>query len=111
MPGICPGISLIVERAGSRNSRPDERWRPGARPRWGLRRRVSNAYPRAGEPDKYLVTITESVVSGAEGRKRTEEYRAWKKKSIAQMQEESGNRAEYREVMSNSLLQEMTFTK
>jgi len=27
------------------------------------------------------------------------------------MQEESGNRVEYREVMSNSLLQEMTFTK
>jgi holin-like protein len=59
----------------------------------------------------YLVTITESLVSGPEGRKRAEEYRAWKKKSIAQMQEESGNRAEYREVMSNSLLQEMTFTK
>jgi hypothetical protein len=72
---------------------------------------ISNAYPRAGEPDKYLVTITESLGSGPEGRKRAEEERAWKKKSIAQMREESGNRAEYREVMSNSLLQEMTFTK
>ena len=71
---------------------------------------MSNAYPRAGEPDIYLVTISESIVSGAEGRKRAEEYRAWKKKSITQMVEESGNRAEYREVMSNSLLQEMTFT-
>jgi hypothetical protein len=37
---------------------------------------------------------------------------AWNKPANpAQMQEESGNRAEYREVMSNSLLQEMTFTK
>ena len=72
---------------------------------------ISNVYPRAGEPDMYLVTITESVVSGAEGRNRAKEYQAWKKKSIAQMQEESGNRAEYREVMSSSLLQEMTFTK
>jgi hypothetical protein len=72
---------------------------------------LSNAYPRAGEPDMYLITIRESIVSGAEGRKRTEEYRAWRKKSLAQMVEESGNRAEYREVMSNSLLQEMTFNK
>ena len=55
-----------------------------------------------------------SVMSAPEyiaGVKRAEEEGAWKKKSIAQMQEESGNRAEYREVMSNSLLQEMTFTK
>jgi len=70
---------------------------------------IANAYPRAGEPDVYLVTITESIVSGTEGQKRNAEYMAWKKKSIAQMSAESGNRAEYREVTSNSLLQELNF--
>lgn len=67
----------------------------------------SNVHARAGEPDIYLVTISDSIVSAAEGDKRTEAFRAWKKKTIAQMQAESGNRAEYREVMSDSLLQEM----
>ena len=68
----------------------------------------SNVHARAGEPDIYLVTISESIVSAAEGDKRTEAFRAWKKKTIAQMQAESGNRAEYREVLSDALLQEMT---
>ena len=68
----------------------------------------SNVHPRAGEPDIYLVTISESIVSAAEGDKRTEAFRAWKKKTIAQMQAESGNRAEYREVLSDALLQEVT---
>ncbi len=72
---------------------------------------LSNSYPRAGEPDIYLVTITESVVSGAESEKRQAEYMAWQTKTIAQMDAESGNRAEYREVLSNSLLQELTFRK
>jgi len=71
----------------------------------------SNVYGRANEPDLYLVTITESIVSAAEGDKRFEEFQAWKKKTIAQMQSESGNRTEYREVMSDSLLQEMTIRK
>jgi len=68
----------------------------------------SNVHARAGEPDLYLVTISESIVSAAEGDKRTEAFRAWKKKTIAQMQTESGNRSEYREVLSDALLQEMT---
>jgi hypothetical protein len=33
----------------------------------------------------------------------------WRKKTIAQMEKESGNRAEFREVGSSSLLQELTF--
>jgi len=69
----------------------------------------ANAYARAGEPDLYLVRIVDSVVSGAEGEKRQAEYREWQKKTIAQMDAESGNRAEYREVMGTNLLQEMTF--
>jgi hypothetical protein len=46
-------------------------------------------------------------VSAAEGDKRFDEFQAWKKKTIAQMQTESGNRTEYREALGDSLLQEM----
>ena len=72
---------------------------------------LSNEYPRAGEPNLYLVRIIDSVVSGAEAEKRQAEYMAWQKKTIAQMDAESGNRAEYREVMGTSLLQELNFRK
>jgi len=72
---------------------------------------LSNAYPRKGEPDLYLVTITERLASGPEGEKRNEEYMAWRKKSSAQMQKESGNRLEVREILSSSLLQELKFRK
>jgi hypothetical protein len=71
----------------------------------------SNVHARSGEPDLYLVTITESIVSAAEGDKRFDAFQAWKKKTIQQMQSESGNRAEYREVMSDSLLQELSVRK
>lgn len=70
---------------------------------------LSNEYPRSGEPDLYIVRVVESVVSGPEGEKRAAEYREWSEKSMEQMQAESGNRAEYREVMSSSLLQVLNF--
>jgi predicted metal-binding transcription factor (methanogenesis marker protein 9) len=38
-----------------------------------------------------------------------QEYMAWRKKTLEQMVSESGNRAEYREVMSESLLQVLSF--
>lgn len=72
---------------------------------------LSNVYNRSDEPDIYLITVTDSIVSGAEGEKRADEYMAWRKKSVEQMQSESGNRAEYRTVMSSSLLQELNFRK
>jgi hypothetical protein len=68
-----------------------------------------NVFARAGEPDLYLVRVFEYLPSGAEGEKRYAEYMAWQKKSEEQMESESGNRAEYREVMSSSLLQELSF--
>lgn len=72
---------------------------------------LSNVYSRKGEPDIYLIVISERLPSGSEGEKRNEEYVAWKKKSMAQMQKESGNRLEIREVGSNLLLQELKFRK
>jgi hypothetical protein len=71
----------------------------------------ANTYPRPDEPDLYLVTITDKIVSGAESEKRSEEYMAWRKKTIAQMQKEGGDRAEFREVTTNFLLEEMKFRK
>ena len=38
-------------------------------------------------------------------------FQAWKKKTISQMQTESGNRAEFRDILSDSLLQELTIRK
>ena len=70
---------------------------------------LSNAYARKGEPDLYLVVVSERLPSGAEGEKRSDEYIAWKKKTTAQMQKESGNRLEVREIDSSSLLQELKF--
>ena len=70
---------------------------------------LSNAYSRKGEPDLYLIVISERLPSGPEGDKRDDEYTAWKKKTLAQMEKESGNRLEIREIESNMLLQELKF--
>ena len=70
-----------------------------------------NNHPRKGEPDLYLVVVSERLPTGPEGEKRDDEFTAWKKKTQAQMQKESGNRLEIREVGSNSLLQELKFRK
>jgi len=72
---------------------------------------LANPYARQGEPDLYLITISDHIASGAEGEKRQVEYMEWKKKTVAQMEKESGNRAEFREIGSSELLQELTFRK
>ncbi len=68
---------------------------------------LGNAYTRKGEPDLYLVTVTDRLVSGPESEKRGDEYIAWKKKSNAQLVKESGNRGEVRTIESSLLLQEL----
>jgi len=70
---------------------------------------VANVHNRSDEADLYLIRVREDVPSGAEGEKRTKEYLDWQTKSIEKMAGESGNRAEYREVKSTSLLQVLTF--
>ena len=70
---------------------------------------LSNINARSGEPDLYLVVIRDKLVSGPEDEKRDADFRAWKKKSIAQMQQEAGDRSQYREIVSSELLQEMKF--
>jgi hypothetical protein len=71
----------------------------------------SNNNRRKGEADLFLVVVFERIPSGPEGDKRDDEFMAWKKKTQAQMQKESGDRLEVREVGSSSLLQELKFRK
>lgn len=68
-----------------------------------------NVHARQGEPNLYLVRIFESMPSGPEGEKRYAEYMEWAAKTESQMETESGNRAEYRTVLSTMLLQEANF--
>ncbi len=70
---------------------------------------MANVYARANEPDLYLISVREDIPSGPEGEKRQKEYMEWQKKTIEKMVDESGNRAEYRTVMSDVLLQHMKF--
>ena len=70
---------------------------------------IDNVHPRSDEPDLYLIRVFENMATVEEGEERRKAYRAWVKKSMDKMQEESGNRAEYRTVMSTSLLQHMKF--
>ena len=70
---------------------------------------IDNVHPRSDEPDLYLIRVFENMATVEEGEERRKAYRAWVKKSMDKMQEESGNRAEYRTVMSTSLLQNMKF--
>jgi hypothetical protein len=72
---------------------------------------LANNYPRKGEADLYLIAVSDHVTTGAEDDKRQAEYLAWRKKSLDQMQKESGNRAEFREVLGAELLQELKFRK
>ena len=69
----------------------------------------ANVHNRKGEPDLYLVRIFEDMPSGPEGEERYKEYMEWQSKTEAQMEAENGNRAEFREVMSTVLLQDMMF--
>ena len=70
---------------------------------------IANVHARSDEADLYLIRVRESIVSAAEGEKRQKESMEWQSKSIEKMQAESGNRAEYRTVMSDSLLQVLKF--
>jgi hypothetical protein len=68
------------------------------------------APPSGGCQRSVFVRSCQRIVRFA-GDKRDDEYTAWKKKTVAQMQKESGNRLEIREIESNLLLQELKFRK
>jgi hypothetical protein len=68
---------------------------------------LSNEYPRKGEPDLYLIRIFDVMPDAAENEKRAKAWREHMKTTIKQLDDESGDRAEYRTVGSNVLLREM----
>ncbi len=68
-----------------------------------------NVHARADEPDIYLVRAFENMPSVNEDEERRKKWMEWSKKTMEKMENESGDRAEYRTVMSTVLLQEMNF--
>ncbi|MEW9798472.1 hypothetical protein [Alteromonas sp. CYL-A6] len=70
---------------------------------------LSNVHPRADEPDLYLIRVFKHMATVEEDEKRRKMFLDWAKKSMEKMQAESGNRAEYRTVMSTALMQDMNF--
>lgn len=65
-----------------------------------------NYNPRAGEPDIYLITVMDRVPSGPDSNARDKQFEAWSKTNSKTLIEESGNRAQYRTLMGNMLLQQ-----
>jgi len=70
---------------------------------------INNVHARSDEPDLYLIRVFENMATVEEGEERRKKYMDWVKKSMDTMQAESGNRAEYRTVMSTSLLRQLNF--
>lgn len=68
----------------------------------------ANLYPRDGEPNIYLMTTFPSMPDAAEGERRAAAYREWSSKNDAQLSAESGDRAEYRRIVSSAIMQEYT---
>ena len=68
-----------------------------------------NQYPRHGEPSVYLIQRFDSLPSAAESERRDREYREFMQRSFAQLQAESGERAEYRTVLFDQLLRKWNF--
>jgi len=72
---------------------------------------LSNPYPREGEPDLYLIQVFASMPSSDEADKRAQAWREFNKKTAAQLQAESGARADYRTSGSELLLRELVLRK
>ena len=66
-----------------------------------------NVDRRDGEPTLYLTQTYPDFPSGAESEKRNKEWDAWSKKTNAQLDAESGNRAKFRTVKGSITVQEM----
>lgn len=69
----------------------------------------ANINNRPGEPDLYLSVSFPSMPDAAEDQRRDEAYRAFMKRTDAQLSAESGDRAKYRTVLGSFLLRELKF--
>lgn len=71
---------------------------------------LSNFNKRAGEPDLYLVTIFDHVTTPAEDIQREKDANAFLQQNTRQGMAASGQRATYRHIGSDMLLQEMLWS-
>ena len=71
---------------------------------------LSNVNKRANEPDLYLVTIFDHVTTPAEDIQREKEANAFLAQTTRQSMAQSGQRATYRHLGSDMLLQEMVWS-
>lgn len=67
-----------------------------------------NVHRRHGEPSMYLSVTFAKLADAAEQEKREKAYLDFMKRSQAQLESESGNRAKFRTVMGTMLLQEVS---
>ena len=72
---------------------------------------LSNVNKRAGEPDLYLVTISDHVTTPAEDQAREKELNAFLATTTRDQDKQSGVRAKYRKLGGNMLLQEMLYKR
>ncbi|GMN03146.1 hypothetical protein [Erythrobacter sp. MTPC3] len=68
----------------------------------------ANVNPREGEPNIYLVVQFASIPDAAEQERRDKAFDQWSRTTVSEQVAASGNRAEYRTVISSMLLQEYT---
>jgi hypothetical protein len=71
---------------------------------------LSNTNKRSGEPDLYLITIFDHVTTPAEDIQREKEANAFLQQTTRQNMASSGQRATYRHLGSDMLLQEMVWS-
>jgi len=72
---------------------------------------LANVNKRADEPDLYLVTISDRPTTPAEDEARAKETNAYLQSSARQGDTQSGERAKYRHLGGNMLLQELDYRK
>ena len=72
---------------------------------------LANVNKRSNEPDLYLVTIADRPTTPAEDEARAKETNAFLQSSARQGDAQSGERAKYRKLGGNMLLQELVYRK
>lgn len=72
---------------------------------------LSNNNKRAGEPDLYLVTISDHISNPAEDEAREKELNTYLASSARQQDTQSGTRAKFRHLGGTMLLQELIYKK
>ncbi|HEU5286266.1 MAG TPA: hypothetical protein VFU20_07135 [Sphingomicrobium sp.] len=72
---------------------------------------LANINKRAGEPDLYLVTISDRITTPAEDEAREKEMNAYLATNARKQDEQSGARAKYRKLGGNMLLQELLYKR